>query len=199
MPQHPLEDLMNASASDILTAIQHGFRAQVDVRGKLAELFMDRKLAELKEAGAIEGHEWQDVDGKPDFIVQYKGHKIVVECKNVRNEVYKRPPSYKVELQKTRNSMDGTPTRGYKTDEFDVLGVALFNQTGEWDYYFIATKRLERRASMPDFLSSMQRVPMEWAGYWHTDPLKAFDDALSKDVGNGAQEGSETDPGSSVL
>ena len=61
-------------------------------------------------------------------------------------------------MQKTRNSMDGTPTRGYKVDEFDILGVALFNQTGEWDYYFIATKRLERRPTMPEFLTIMQRV-----------------------------------------
>ena len=73
MPRHPLEDMMNASATDILTAIQRGFRAQVDVKGKLAELFMDRIFAGLAAEGKIERHEWQDVDGKPDFIVWYKG------------------------------------------------------------------------------------------------------------------------------
>lgn len=188
MPRHPLEDIMNASASDILSAIERGFRAQVDVRGKLAELFMDRIFSDLEEAGKIDGHEWQDVDGKPDFIVKYKGHEIVVECKNIRNETYRKPPSYKVELQKTRNSMDGSPTRGYKIDEFDVLGVALFNQTGEWDYYFIATKRLERHANAPDFLKIMQRVPMDPSGHWRTDPLEAFDDAINKDISHDTEE-----------
>ncbi len=33
--RHPLEEEFNASASDILSAIQQGFRAQVDVKGKL--------------------------------------------------------------------------------------------------------------------------------------------------------------------
>jgi len=190
---------MNASASDILTAIQRGFRAQVDVRGKLAELFMDRIFDELQKAGRIDGHVWQDVDGKPDFIVRYKGREIVVECKNVRNEAYRRPPSFKVELQKTRNSMDGTPTRGYKTDEFDILGVALFNQTGSWDYYFIATKRLDRRPDMPDFLTIMQRVPMEENGYWRSDPLKALDDVLDEDVDNGTREAAQTKENGSVF
>ena len=180
MSRHPLEAKLNASAQDILTAIERGFRTQVDVKGKLAELFLSRKLDELKDAGVIERYAWQDVDGKPDFVVEYRGRRLVVECKNIRNEIYKRPPSYKVELQRTRNSMDGTPTRGYGIDEFDVLGVALFNQTGRWDYLYIATKRLERRQDFGELLKVMQRVPMgtESLGHWSVDPVEALDDAL---------------------
>lgn len=37
MKKHPLEELWNTSAWDILSAVQRGFRAQVDVKGKLAE------------------------------------------------------------------------------------------------------------------------------------------------------------------
>lgn len=180
MQNHPLEKILNASAWDILTAIEKGFRAQVDVKGKLAELFMDRQLTALEKAGTIQTHVWQDIDGKPDFIVTYKGRELALECKNIRNETYKRPPAFKVELQKTRNSKDGTPTRGYRIDEFDVLGVALFNQTGRWDYLYIATKRLERRPELADLLKVMQRVPMdaESLGDWRTGPIEAFDDAL---------------------
>ncbi len=175
---HPLEKILNASASDILTAIEKEFRAQVDVKGKLAELFMDRQLTALEEAGMIQGHVWQDIDGKPDFIVTYKGRDLVLECKNIRNETYKKPPSFKVELQKTRNSMDGKPTRGYGIDEFDVLGVALFNQTGKWDYLYIATHHLERRPDFAELLKVMQRVPMESdsLGHWKADPIEAFND-----------------------
>ena len=176
---HPLEKKLNASADDILTAIERGFRAQVDVKGKLAELFMSRKFDALHEAGRIELYIWQDIDGKPDFIVTYRGRELVVECKNIRNETYKKPPAYKVELQKTRNSMDGTPTRGYKVDEFDVLGVSLFNQTGEWNYLFVATKRLARHPQLEDFLVVMQRVPMKTEAPWTTDPLEAFAEAVS--------------------
>ena len=179
MARHPLEDILNASADDIMTAIQRGFRAQVDVKGKLAELFMDRQLSNLEQSGAIERHTWQDIDGKPDFLVTYQGLEIVVECKNIRNEMYKKPPSYKVELQKTRNSMDGTPTRGYGCNEFDVLGVALFNQTGQWDYPWIATKHLEVRHDNADKLKVMQRVPMgSPLGDWKTNPLDAFNDTV---------------------
>ena len=175
---HPLERKLNASADDILTAIERGFRAQVDVKGKLAELFMSRKFDALHEAGRIERYIWQDIDGRPDFIVTYRGRELAVECKNIRNETYKKPPAYKVELQKTRNSMDGTPTRGYKVDEFDVLGVSLFNQTGEWDYLFVATKELARRLELQDFLVVMQRVPMAAETPWTTDPLEAFAEAI---------------------
>ncbi len=179
MARHPLEDILNASADDILTAIQRGFRAQVDVKGKLAELYMDRAFTVLAESGAISAHVWQDIDGKPDFIVTYEGREIIVECKNIRNEMYKTPPAFKVELQKTRNSMDGTPTRGYGCNEFDVLGVSLFNQTHEWVYLYIATKHLDRRPDHPDLLKVMQRVPIgPDLGIWNTDPLATFEDAL---------------------
>jgi hypothetical protein len=42
--RHPLEVKFNASAWDILCAIERGFRAQVDVKGKLAEWFLFKVL-----------------------------------------------------------------------------------------------------------------------------------------------------------
>jgi len=179
-PRHPLEDILKVSAWDILSAIEKGFRAQIDVKGKLAELFMSRQLDALKQASRIEDFTWQDIDGRPDFIVRYRGHELTLECKNIRNEQYRRPPSYKVELQRTRNSMDGTPARGYKVDDFDVIGVSLFNQTGRWDYAYVATKHLDRRSDMPEFLVVMQRVPIEIHEPWNREPLKAFDDAIGR-------------------
>lgn len=178
--RHGICAKLDASATDILDAIQGGFRTQIDVKGKLAELYMSRKFGELEASGEIADLTWQDEDGKPDFLVNYRGRQIVIECKNIRSEIFKRPPSYKVELQRTRNSMDGTPTRGYKVDEFDVLGVALFNQKGRWEFLYVATKRLQRRPNMADYLKIMQRVPMEPNETWMSDPLGAFDDALGE-------------------
>ena len=176
--RHPLTAKMNASARDILDAIEKGFRAQIDVKGKLAELYMSRQLDALRARGAIETIAWQDVDGKPDFVVRYRRRDLTVECKNIRNETYRSPPSYKVEIQRTRNSMDGTPTRGYRISDFDVLGVALFNQTGRWDFLYVAAVHLERRPKMADFLAIMQRVPTQPNDLWTPDPLRAFDEAL---------------------
>ena len=51
--QHPLELKFNATGWDILCAIEQGFRAQVDVKGKLAEWFLYKQLKELKSRGVI--------------------------------------------------------------------------------------------------------------------------------------------------
>jgi hypothetical protein len=83
--QHPLEQLFNASGWDILSAIERGFRAQVDVKGKLAELFLYRHLHGLAEGGLISDLSWRDQDGIPDFGLEYAGRKLQMECKNVRS------------------------------------------------------------------------------------------------------------------
>lgn len=166
--RHPLELELNADARDILSAVQSGFRALVDVKGKLAEYFLERRLAKLREQGVIEKYEWKDRDGEPDFVIVHAARPLRLECKNVRSrEVYKKPtPAWKVELQRTRNSKDGTPTRGYRVNEFEILAVCLFNQTGEWQYLYAATKDLERRPDAPDLLTIMQRVPFDASGCW---------------------------------
>src|SRR3954454_22877383 len=51
--RHPLEVKFNAGAWDILCAIEKGFRAQVDVKGKLAEWFLYKVLEELKATGGF--------------------------------------------------------------------------------------------------------------------------------------------------
>jgi hypothetical protein len=159
--RHPVEILLNASATDILNAVNRGFRTIVDVKGKLAEYYLEKTLAQLVTYGILSSYEWHDLDGKPDFSVVFGEQEIVLECKNVRSgALLKRPtPAYKVELQKTRNSRDGTPTRGYRVSEFDVLAACLFNQTGQWEYLFVAAATLERRPQLPDLLKVMQRVP----------------------------------------
>jgi hypothetical protein len=83
--QHALEKRFNASGWDILTAIEKGFRAQVDVKGKLAELFLSRQLDSLQTAGIISTLEWHDRDGIPDFSMTYKERLVRVECKNIRS------------------------------------------------------------------------------------------------------------------
>ena len=70
---HELEDLLKAPATDIMDAILKGFRTQVDVKGKLAELYLYRYLKGLEDKVVIENLEWRDQDGVPDFKFTNKG------------------------------------------------------------------------------------------------------------------------------
>jgi hypothetical protein len=135
MTRHPLEEKWDTTAWDILSAIERGFRAQADVKGKLAELYLYRRLLELTDQAAIENLVWQDKDGRPDFVLTHGGRELRIECKNVRslqNPKGSRGP--RVELQKTRNNKDPLdPTRGYKPEEFRrarSVSLQLYRQVG---------------------------------------------------------------------
>lgn len=181
MTRHPLEELLSADAVDILSAIQKGHRAVVDVKGKLAEYFLEKWLANLQKKGVIESFYWFDKDGIPDFSIKFRGTELKMECKNIRSkELFKNPPAYKVELQKTRNSKDGTNTRGYRVSEFQVLAACLFNHTKRWEYLFICTKHLRRRKAAPEFLEIMQPVPMKSLAPWRTDLVEVLKKAVSR-------------------
>lgn len=183
---HKLEEILKAPANDILDAILMGFRAQVDVRGKLAELYLFRYLKKLEDENTIENLEWRDQDGTPDFKFSYKGKSYQMECKNVRNETFKRPRSYKVEIQKTRNSKDGTNTRSYKIDYFDLLAACTFNQTGKWEFMFIRASDLEVVKDSPGLLTIMQRVPMTVMNPWKSDLIEVLS-SLEKPASNQQQ------------
>lgn len=175
--QHPLEQKLNASLWDILAAIGAGFRTVADVKGKLAEHFLNSRLQQARAAGLIESVQWQDQDGQPDFLIGYRGRVLRLECKNVRSGGQFANP-YRVEVQKTRNPMTGEPTRGYRFDEFEVLAACTFNQTGEWDYLYAATRNLPRRPRLPEFLVTMQPVPISPQGCWRVQLKDALDDCL---------------------
>jgi hypothetical protein len=179
---HPLEKKFNASAADILEAIEHGFRAQVDVKGKLAELYLHRHLKRLQAKAQILSIEWHDADGQPDFEIEMRdGRKLSVECKNLRSDKnFSDERGCKVEIQKTRGGRDkeGRKTRGYMTNYFDLLAACTFNQTGEWTFRFIAARRLATRDDDPTVLKVMQLVPLVGKDkFWFDDFLTAVRDA----------------------
>jgi hypothetical protein len=185
---HELEDLLKAPANDIMEAILKGFRAQVDVKGKLAELYLYRYLKGLEDGGVIQSLEWRDKDGYPDFSFEYKRKNYQMECKNLRNEVYKSPFSYKVEIQRTRNSKDGSNTRSYRVDHFDILAACTFNQTGKWDFRFIRSDDLEIVSDNPELLKIMQRVPTEIFDPWKKDlidVLNSFEEERPSKIDSG--------------
>jgi transcriptional regulator with XRE-family HTH domain len=175
---HPLLIKWGVSASDIVEAVSRGFRAQVDVKGKLAELMLYRNLRSALSTGSLESIEWPDEDGKPDFVLKTRTGNVIVECKNVRSLGPKSLPNspIKVELQKTRDSRDGAPTRGYGIGHFDVLSACLFNRTQQWRFLHIACRHLMPRPNDPKRLVIMQTVPGEPSGHWRGEVMEAISD-----------------------
>lgn len=164
--KHPLEERFRSPGWDILSAIEHGHRARTDVKGKLAEAYLDRQIEEMRGRGEVDSFTWSDATGEPDFMVEVNGRVYRVECKNVRGRNAVFPDGFKVELQKTRNAIAGGPSRGYKNDEFDVLAVCLFNQSGSWDFLFADPKKLETRPGHQDYLVIMQKVSYGANALW---------------------------------
>lgn len=162
----PVERLLNASARDILDALENGFRARADLKGKLAELFAARYLDALQMRGVIDRYEWQDLDGEPDFIVWLRGGPaITVEAKNVRSGT----GPLRAETQKTRASKGDPMSRYYRADQFDILAVCLYNRTGAWTYAFARIHDLRRLATDDRYLEVIQLIPQPVSPPWTTD------------------------------
>jgi hypothetical protein len=172
---HPLEEEMKASARQILDAVSHGFRTKVDVKGKVAELLLKKDhLDPLVDAGILGAVTWHDSDGEPDFELQLRGRPapLRLECKNVRSGPLPRrggQAAMRIEIQKTRNSKDGSNTRSYRLGQFELLAACLFNQTGRWEYLFARAIDLARGGDSPDLLKTMQPVTTEPVGSWTPD------------------------------
>lgn len=163
---HPVERMLSASARDILDALENGFRARADLKGKLAELFMSRYLDGLQRDGTIDRYEWFDQDGVPDFTIWFPdGMKIQLEVKNVRSG---RGP-LRAETQKTRASRSDPMSRYYRVDHFDILAACLFNATGRWDYVFARSADLLRLPTDSDYLATMQPIDRAITHPWYRD------------------------------
>ena len=179
---HPLETTLNASARDILDAVTSGFRAQVDVKGKLAELYLYRILAALQDQNTISELRWSDADGEPDFFLCYRSHHFSMQCKNVRSGTGRckggGPGTFRIELQKTRGGIDvrtGEKTRLYRPDEFDIVAVCLFNQERTWRYVYAAAKDLAHHRRQTDRLEVMHPISRPTALPWRDDLLETLE------------------------
>lgn len=161
---HPVERMLNASARDILDALENGFRARADLKGKLAELFMSRHLDELQRVGVIDRYEWFDQDGVPDFTIWFAdGTSIRLEVKNVRSGA----GPLRAETQKTRASRGDPMSRYYRVDHFEVIAACLYNRTGEWSYLFARSRDLVLLPGNPDYMYTMQAIPDPGAHPWY--------------------------------
>jgi transcriptional regulator with XRE-family HTH domain len=176
---HPLEAEWNTTAWDILSATARGFRAKVCVVGKLAEWKLFEAIEEqevLQPERELAKIEWNDSDDSPDFRVSWRNRSLTIECKNVRRYP-DNPTRLRVELQKTRNSKDGSNTRSYRRDKFDVLAACLYNQTREWRFAFCPTRLLAGRDGAEQLLAIYHDIPNPLKAPWSPRLTDALDEA----------------------
>lgn len=174
---HPLEESLQASGWAILTAMGRQRMAVMNVKGQLAEYYLNEQLEKLTVAGKISTYEWRLES--PDFSASRHGQTYTLECKNIRKEDEKkkgRDPWW-VETQRTRGGKKaGVDTRPYRVSDFDILAVCLFNRTKEWNYWFVATHLLGRRPANNDLLLVKQEMPSQTNDVWHDNIEEAMDD-----------------------
>lgn len=177
--RHPLEEKLGASGWAILTSIERSRMAVMNVKGQLAEYYLDQRMQQLLASNAIKEYEWR-LDS-PDFSVVWEEKPVRIECKNVRISDKKKDgqPCWWAEIQRTRDSKAGKGTRAYRVTDFDVLAVCLFNRTGKWEYRFIASKYLKVRASDTTLLDITQFVPEPAVAPWTDDLTQALRDAVT--------------------
>lgn len=171
---HSLEITYGLTADEIMAAVSKRFRLRAALEGAVAEVQMERKIAELVGT-VIERYESHDFDGQPDFSIWLPGRRapIRAECKNIREsskaggEAYReggKIVAYKVETQKTRASQGDPTSRYYGVDQFEILGVCIGKKTGKWtDFLFAKTIDLQRHTFHTKKLSVFQRVPLPGA------------------------------------
>lgn len=170
---HELERTYGLTSGELLDAINSRFRLKVALEGGVAEVQMEKHVAALVGT-IIERYETIDRDSAPDFEIWLRdgSDSIRAECKNARNENY-ASGEYKAEIQKTRAATGDSTSRFYDAEHFEVVGVCLGKQTGDWSHFMFAlTRDLERHKSHPQKLAVMHRVPVpgsDQCGYWSDD------------------------------
>jgi hypothetical protein len=146
-PIHPLEVELNTEAEIILEAIQRsgGLTLRM-IRGVIAEAAFEVEVVERLEG-------WRNVtpqgdlpydflldDGQGAARVQVKLQRSLAHRPMWAREAYRFLPGdmYVVETQRTRRGSDkrtGGSTRPYRFGEFDLLAVAMYPSTGEWNTF----------------------------------------------------------------
>jgi len=184
-PIHPLEVELNTEAEIILEAIQRsgGLTLRM-IRGVIAEAAFEVEVVERLQG-------WRNVtpqgdlpynflldDGQGAVRVQVKLQRSLAHRPMWAREAYRFLPGdmYVVETQRTRRGSDkktGGSTRPYRFGEFDLLAVAMYPSTGEWNtfMYTVADWLLPGRTAPSEMLKFQPVATLpndDWTNDFHT-------------------------------
>jgi hypothetical protein len=182
---HPLEAKLHAKAEIFLEALQRAGGLTLRMfRGVLAEAAFEVEVVER-----LKGWRTVPLSGDPpfDFLLRDRKGDVRVQVKLQRstqdrpmraNEAYRSFPAdmYVVETQKTRKGekrKTGGSTRPYRFGEFDLLAVAMYPSTDQWNtfMYTVADWLLPGRTDEATILKyqPVARAPNEdWTDQFHT-------------------------------
>lgn len=146
---HELEIQFQMNAAEILDMVLSNNRLHIAVKGAVAQEHLRKYLTELHRRGVLDAFEQIDKDGQPDFRLIFEGRDYLLECKNVEKEKRVGGPMT-VDFQRTRAPKEAPHLRYYHEDEFALLAACTFNRNGKWEFRFIRTAVLDRRAAPHD-------------------------------------------------
>lgn len=166
---HQLEVQFQMNSVEILDMVLSNNRLYVAMKGAAAQEHLRKYLTELHRQDVLGDFEQIDKDGQPDFRLVFNGRSYLLECKNVEKEKRSGGPMT-VDFQRTRAPKDAPYLRYYHEDEFELLAACTFNRTGKWEFQFIRTAVLDRRAAPHDdrflnrvFVDASANYGKEWS------------------------------------
>lgn len=168
---HHLTQEFELAETEILDLIQSAPRLKMAVRGWVAEVHLQRTLAELP--GVTECVRLEE-EGSPDIRLRVADARpLLIECKNVlRGRL--ADGTVRVDFQRTRSSKDDPCTRFYRREDFDVVAACLHPCTERWEFRFALTGAMDPHKRCAGRLSNLVRLDDRWS----TDALSAFNRAL---------------------
>lgn len=168
---HELTSEFHLRGGEILDLIQSAPRLKMAVRGWVAEVHLERQLAQLPDVA--ECTRLED-EGSADIRLRFTNSRpLLIECKNVLRARLANG-AIRVDFQRTRASKDDPCTRFYKPDDFDILAACLHACTEQWEFRFARTGSLDPHKRCAGRLSNLVRLDERWT----TDALRACSDVL---------------------
>jgi hypothetical protein len=168
---HHLTQELELAETEILDLIQSAPRLKMAVRGWVAEVHLQRMLADLP--GITECVRLEE-EGSPDIRLRIADARpLLIECKNVlRGRL--ADGTVRVDFQRTRSSKDDPCTRFYRPEDFDIVAACLHPCTERWEFRFALTGAMEPHKRCAGRLSNLVRLDDRWSH----DALDTFNRAL---------------------
>jgi hypothetical protein len=146
--EHKLLAQFGLPIDQVLDLIAENPRLHTAVRGGVAERHLQ---VILEDMAGVTGVQKINLDGQPDFTLNFRRRPLRIECKNASPK--KSGGLARVDFQKTRAAKGNPCSRYYAASQFEVLAACIFPVTGRWDFRFCLTSTLSPHKKCPGKLS----------------------------------------------
>lgn len=155
---HALAKEFQMQEPEVLDLIAGARRLKMAVRGWVAEHHLVQRLSEVP---GVSDCVRNDEEGRPDIDLEFEGHPLTIECKNVLRH-RSSDGLARVDFQRTRASKADPCSRYYGPEEFDVLAACLHAVTERWEFQFALPEQLDPHRRCPGKLANNVRVDGRW-------------------------------------